>query len=121
VPAANLPKKFRVQTFVNGQKRQEGTTDDLIFSIPNLVKTLSEGTTLQPGDVLATGTPAGVGFGLDPPKFLKPGDTVEISVNGLGTLRNRVADTSSAQSSCRTIGSSFGVAHLQFGDHLRRC
>ena len=95
VPAADLPKKLRVQTFINGQKRQDGTTDDLIFSIANLVKTLSEGTTLQPGDVLATGTPAGVGFGQDPPTFLKPGDTVEISVSGLGTLRNRVADPSS--------------------------
>lgn len=95
MPAANLPKNLRVQTFINGQKRQDGTTDDLIFSIPNLVKTLSEGTTLQPGDVLATGTPAGVGFGQDPPTFLKPGDTVEISVTGLGTLRNRVADPSS--------------------------
>lgn len=95
MPAANLPKKLRVQTFINGQKRQDGTTAALIFSIVNLVKTLSEGTTLQPGDVLATGTPAGVGFGQDPPTFLKPGDTVEISVTGLGTLRNRVADATS--------------------------
>lgn len=94
MPAANLPKKLRVQTFINGQKRQDGTTEDLIFSIANLVKTLSEGTTLQPGDVLATGTPAGVGFGQDPPTFLKSGDTVEISVTGLGTLRNKVADPS---------------------------
>ncbi|KAL9106631.1 MAG: hypothetical protein Q9227_008351 [Pyrenula ochraceoflavens] len=91
VPASSLPKMLRVQTFVNGQKRQDGTTDDLIFSIPGLVKTLSEGTTLQAGDVIATGTPAGVGFGLDPPTFLKPGDVVEISVTGLGTLRNRVS------------------------------
>ena len=60
---------------MNGNKRQDGTTEDLIFSVANLVKTLSEGTTLQPGDVLATGTPAGVGFGQDPPTFLKPGDT----------------------------------------------
>jgi pimeloyl-ACP methyl ester carboxylesterase len=95
VPAANLPKKLRIQTFVNGQKRQDGTTEDLIFSIANLVKTLSEGTTLQPGDVLATGTPAGVGFGQDPPTFLKSGDTIEISVTGLGTLRNKVAGPSS--------------------------
>lgn len=95
MPAANLPKKLRVQTFINGQKRQDGTTEDLIFSVANLVKTLSEGTTLRPGDVLATGTPAGVGFGQDPPTFLKSGDTVEISVTGLGTLRNKVADPSS--------------------------
>jgi 2-keto-4-pentenoate hydratase/2-oxohepta-3-ene-1,7-dioic acid hydratase in catechol pathway/pimeloyl-ACP methyl ester carboxylesterase len=91
VPAANLPSKLQVQTFVNGNKRQDGTTDDLIFSVANLIKTISEGTTLQPGDVIATGTPAGVGFGQDPPDFLKPGDTVEITVTGLGTLRNRIA------------------------------
>ena len=92
---SSLPSTLRVQTFVNGEKRQDGTTEDLIFSIANLVKTLSEGTTLQAGDVLATGTPAGVGFGLDPPTFLKPGDVVEVSITGLGKLRNRVADTKS--------------------------
>ena len=75
MPAAKLPKVLRVQTLVNGEKRQDGTTDDLIFSVANLVKVLSEGTTLQAGDILATGTPAGVGFGQDPPNFLKPGDT----------------------------------------------
>jgi 2-keto-4-pentenoate hydratase/2-oxohepta-3-ene-1,7-dioic acid hydratase in catechol pathway len=75
VPAANLPDTLRVQTFVNGQKRQDSSTKDLIFSVAQLVKTLSEGITLQPGDVLATGTPAGVGFGQSPPTFLKPGDT----------------------------------------------
>lgn len=96
VPAVNLHKTLCVETYVNGDKRQDGTTDDLIFSIPNLVKTLSEGTTLQPGDVLATGTPAGVGFGQNPPTFLKPGDIVEISVTGLGKLRNRVADPKSS-------------------------
>ena len=95
VPLDQLPKKLRVQTFINGVKRQDGTTDDLIFSIANLVKTLSEGTTLCPGDVIATGTPAGVGFGQEPPTFLKPGDTVEISVSGLGSLKNRVAKANS--------------------------
>jgi len=90
-PKEQLPSRLTVQTFVNGSKRQEGTTDDLIFSISKLVATLSEGTTLRAGDVIATGTPAGVGFGLDPPQFLKPGDLIEISVTGLGTLYNRVA------------------------------
>lgn len=80
VPAANLPETLRVQTFVNGQKRQDGTTKDLIFSVAKLVKTISEGITLQPGDVLATGTPAGVGFGQDPPTFLKPGDIGSSSI-----------------------------------------
>lgn len=76
---------------MNGDLRQDATTDDLIFSIPYLIKTMSEGQTLQPGDVLATGTPAGVGLGLKPPVYLKPGDTVAISVTGLGTLTNRIA------------------------------
>ena len=92
VPAAQLPKVLEVQTFVNGQRRQSGTTEDLIFSVARLVKTLSAGTTLKPGDVIATGTPAGVGFGQDPPCFLKPGDTVEVSVTGLGKLQNKIAE-----------------------------
>jgi len=90
-PKEELPSTLRVETFVNGEKRQDGTTEDLIFSIPKLIETLSEGTTLRAGDVIATGTPAGVGFGLDPPKFLEPGDVVEVKVTGLGTLSNRVA------------------------------
>lgn len=96
VPKENLPKVLKVETRVNGELRQEGTTDDLIFSVVTLIKTLSESQTLQPGDVIATGTPAGVGFGLKPPQFLRPGDNVEISVTGLGTLKNRVADPSTA-------------------------
>ena len=94
VPKEHLPNVLRVQTHVNGEKRQDGTTEDLIFSVANLVKTLSEGTTLQPGDILATETPAGVGFGQDPPKFLQPGDVVEVTITGLGKLTNRIADTS---------------------------
>ncbi|KAK0119360.1 hypothetical protein ONS95_010812 [Cadophora gregata] len=92
VPASSLPKTLRVQTHVNGQKRQDSTTDDLIFSIPFLIQTLSAGQTLQPGDVLATGTPAGVGFGQKPPVWLKPGDVVEVSVTGLGVLRNTISE-----------------------------
>lgn len=103
VPKEQLPDKLRVQTFVNGQKRQDGTTDDLIFSIPKLIETLSEGTTLRAGDVIATGTPAGVGFGLDPPTFLKPGDVVEIKVTGLGTLKNRVADEAAENYVCTKL------------------
>jgi pimeloyl-ACP methyl ester carboxylesterase len=85
---------LQVQTHVNGELRQDATTKDLIFSIPYLIKTMSEGQTLQSGDVLATGTPAGVGLGLKPPVYLKPGDTIAISVTGLGTLTNRIASTS---------------------------
>lgn len=91
LPKAALPQTLTVTTHVNGELRQKGSTEDLIFSVKNLVKTLSAAQTLRPGDVIATGTPAGVGFGLKPPVFLKPGDTVEISVSGLGTLRNKVA------------------------------
>jgi pimeloyl-ACP methyl ester carboxylesterase len=92
VPAHKLPKSLRVQTRVNGEERQNATIEDLIFSIPFLVKTLSEGQTLQPGDVLATGTPAGVGIGKKPPVFLKSGDVVEVSVTGLGILKNTISE-----------------------------
>lgn len=79
MPAEYLPKKLRVQTFVNGEKCQDATTDDLIFSIPTLINTLSEGSTLRAGDVIATGTPAGVGFGQNPVRFLRLGDRGNIS------------------------------------------
>ncbi|PVI08409.1 hypothetical protein DM02DRAFT_578452 [Periconia macrospinosa] len=91
VPASKLDKVLRVQTHVNGELRQDATTNDLIFSIPHLIKTMSEGQTLMPGDVLATGTPAGVGIGRNPPVYLKPGDKVVVSIPGLGELTNRVA------------------------------
>lgn len=91
LPKSALPRTLTVTTHINGEQRQKGSTDDLIFSVAKLIATLSESQTLRPGDVIATGTPAGVGFGLNPPKFLKPGDVVEVSVTGLGTLRNKVA------------------------------
>ncbi|KAK0324000.1 hypothetical protein LTR82_005121 [Friedmanniomyces endolithicus] len=91
LPKSALPQILTVTTHVNGELRQKGTTDDLIFSVKNLISTLSQSQTLRPGDVIATGTPAGVGFGLKPPVFLKPGDVVEVSVTGLGTLRNKVS------------------------------
>jgi pimeloyl-ACP methyl ester carboxylesterase len=71
--------------------RQNAPIEDLIFSVPFLVKTLSEGQTLQPGDVLATGTPAGVGIGKKPPVFLNSGDVVEVSITGLGVLKNVIS------------------------------
>lgn len=83
-------RSLAVTTRVNGELRQEGRLGDLIFSVPRLLRTLSAAQTLRPGDVIATGTPAGVGFGLAPPVFLRPGDVVEVSVTGLGTLRNKV-------------------------------
>ncbi|KAH4040822.1 hypothetical protein HBH69_066170 [Parastagonospora nodorum] len=92
VPKERLDEVLRVQTHVNGELRQDATTNDLIFSIPFLIKTMSEGQTLLPGDVLATGTPAGVGIGRKPPVYLKAGDEVSVSINGLGTLVNEVAN-----------------------------
>ncbi|MDI1489553.1 MAG: hypothetical protein OHK93_000750 [Ramalina farinacea] len=103
VPAAQLPTDLTVETRVNGQQRQFGTTDDLIFSVARLVRELSAGSTIQPGDLIATGTPAGVGFGQKAPSFLKPGDTVEISVTGLGTLRNTVAEPSIPNKTFQTV------------------
>ena len=75
---------------VNGEKKQDGTTANLIFNIPFLVSYLSRHMTLLPGDVISTGTPAGVGLGFDPPQFLKAGDVVELGVDGLGTSRQLV-------------------------------
>ena len=70
--------------------RQDSTTDLLITSIADIIEELSSGMTLLPGTIIATGTPAGVGMGSDPPKFLKHGDVVECSIEGIGTLRNTV-------------------------------
>jgi 2-keto-4-pentenoate hydratase/2-oxohepta-3-ene-1,7-dioic acid hydratase in catechol pathway len=82
---------LEVETRVNGERRQYAPVKDLIFDIPTLIETLSAGITLLTGDIIATGTPAGVGIGFDPPKFLTSGDVVEVSITGLGTLRNRIA------------------------------
>jgi 2-keto-4-pentenoate hydratase/2-oxohepta-3-ene-1,7-dioic acid hydratase in catechol pathway len=79
---------LQLRTYVNGELRQDANTRDLIFDIPKLIETLSAGMTLQPGDVIATGTPAGVGLGFDPPRFLEPGDEVTMTISGLGTLSN---------------------------------
>ena len=79
-----------VESRVNGELRQSAPIADLIFDIPTLIETISAGITLLPGDVIATGTPAGVGIGFDPPKFMTSGDTIEISITGLGTQRNRI-------------------------------
>ena len=85
-----FPPKLRICTSVNGEMRQDSTTDLLITGIADIIAELSSGMTLLPGTIIATGTPAGVGMGFDPPKFLKSGDTVECSIEGIGTLRNIV-------------------------------
>lgn len=80
----------KLQTRVNGELRQDTVVELLIFDIPTLIETLSQGMTLRPGDLIATGTPVGVGIGFNPPKFLKAGDVVEITIDRIGTLRNPV-------------------------------
>ncbi len=79
-----------IECRVNGELRQQARVTDLIFDIPTLVAALSAGITLQPGDIIATGTPVGVGIGFDPPRFLREGDVVSVSAEGLGTLTNHV-------------------------------
>jgi len=79
---------------VNGELRQSSNTGLLIFDIPTIIETLSAGITLQPGDVIATGTPAGVGIGFDPPKYLKAGDVVRIEIGGIGILENQIVERS---------------------------
>jgi 2-keto-4-pentenoate hydratase/2-oxohepta-3-ene-1,7-dioic acid hydratase in catechol pathway len=77
-----------IRCFVNDELRQNSNTRDLIFDIPTLIESLSAGITLLPGDIIATGTPAGVGLGFDPPKFLRPGDRVTVEIDGIGKLSN---------------------------------
>ena len=79
----------RVRGWVNGALRQDGQTRDMIFDIPTLIETCSRGITLYPGDVIATGTPSGVGMGLKPPQWLRAGDVVRIEIDGVGVIENR--------------------------------
>lgn len=85
-------QNLSISTTVNGEIRQDGNTRDMIFPIPRLLASLSEGLTLEPGDVLATGTPSGVGYAMDPPNFLKDGDTVTCEIEGIGVLSNVMRD-----------------------------
>ncbi len=84
----------RVRCWVNGELRQDGRTTDLIFDIPTLIETCSRGITLLPGDIIATGTPAGVGMGQNPPRWLQHGDVVRIEIDGLGELQNTFTEES---------------------------
>lgn len=81
-----------VTTWVNGEVRQNANTRDLIFDIPTIIATISAGVTLKPGDIIATGTPEGVGIGFNPPKYLRDGDVVRVEISGIGTLENRFAE-----------------------------
>ena len=86
IDSANLD----VKCWINGELRQNANTRDLIFDVPTLTETISAGITLYPGDIIATGTPEGVGIGFNPPKFLNPGDLMTIEIQGLGRLENTV-------------------------------
>ena len=95
------PHQLRLRTWVNGELRQESNTKELIFDCFKLVEHLSTAFTLEPGDVIATGTPSGIGLALKPPKLLVPGDVVRIEIEGLGQIENTVieepADTAGIQ------------------------
>ena len=81
----------RVRGWVNGEARQDARTSDMLFDVPTLIETCSRGITLLPGDVIATGTPAGVGMGFTPPRWQRAGDVVRIEVDGIGHIENRFA------------------------------
>jgi acylpyruvate hydrolase len=85
-------KGLRIQSRLNGQIMQDANTDDLVFTIHNLIYRLTECMTLEPGDIIVSGTPAGVGYARTPPVFMKPGDIIEIEVDGIGILTNTIED-----------------------------
>ncbi len=84
------PHNLRITCRVNGVTKQDGRTNHMIFTIPAIIAYLSKGMTLLPGDIIATGTPEGVGFARTPPEYLRPGDVLESEIEGIGTLRNEV-------------------------------
>ena len=84
------PPALKIQSFINGELRQNSNTSQFIFSIDYVVEELSKGMTLKAGTIISTGTPAGVGMGFTPPKFLKPGDIMECRIEKIGTLTNQV-------------------------------
>jgi 2-keto-4-pentenoate hydratase/2-oxohepta-3-ene-1,7-dioic acid hydratase in catechol pathway len=85
------PQSLRLHLEVNGIPKQDSTTSLMLFGVAAIIARLSEILTLEPGDIIATGTPSGVGFARVPPEFLSPGDIVESTVEGVGSMRNRVA------------------------------
>ncbi len=84
------PSGLQLWTRVNGVEKQHGNTRDMIFDVPAIIETLSLGMTLEPGDIIATGTPEGIGHARTPPEYLRPGDVVECEVEGIGVIRNRI-------------------------------
>jgi 2-keto-4-pentenoate hydratase/2-oxohepta-3-ene-1,7-dioic acid hydratase in catechol pathway len=92
VPAAAIPdpQALRIRCLVNGEALQDSTTAEMVFPVAELISYISRGVTLEPGDLLVTGTPAGVGFTREPPIFLRPGDEVTVEIEGVGSLTNPV-------------------------------
>lgn len=88
------PDRLRLRTWVNDEVRQDATTDDMVFGWREQIAHLSTAFTLEPGDVISTGTPAGVGAWMDPPRYLRAGDVVRISIDGIGELENPVVEES---------------------------
>ena len=86
------PERLTLRTWVNGELRQDASTSDLVFSIPELIAFIGEAITLEPGDLILTGTPSGVGMALDPPAFLEPGDVVRIEIESLGGIEHGITD-----------------------------
>lgn len=86
------PHALGIRCSVNGEVRQDGNTRDMIFDIPTLITSLSAGMTLEPGDIIATGTPSGVGYAMDPPRYLRNGDNVLCEIEGLGRLANTMRE-----------------------------
>ena len=84
------PQKLSLRLRVNGETKQDSNTSEMVFSIPTIIATLSAGMTLEAGDIIATGTPSGVGFTRTPPEFLRPNDIVECEIDGLGILRTPI-------------------------------
>ncbi|MDJ1372703.1 fumarylacetoacetate hydrolase family protein [Gulosibacter molinativorax] len=93
------PHNLRITTVINGVVKQDASTNEFIFDIPALIEHISEFIQLEPGDIIPTGTPAGVGFKRNPPEYLRDGDVVEITVEGIGTLRNPVINEHSEETS----------------------
>lgn len=83
------PQALGIRSWVNGEVRQDSSTKEMVHGVAHLIAYLSRGMTLEPGDVLLTGTPHGVGFAMDPPRFLRPGDVVRCEIDGLGSIENR--------------------------------
>lgn len=88
--AIDDPHALGIRLHVNGEPRQDASTASMIFRIPRIIESLSAGLTLEAGDIIATGTPAGVGYAMDPPRYLKPGDEIRCEIDGIGVLINRI-------------------------------